>query len=709
MKSALHAIILAHALWLASGGPGAFAEPFVEAVDPAASKSRFMTVPESSGHALQRPDSALADALEYDFTLAADGPIQLWVALKARDAGSGSIRIQFDDTDWIRWDGGEAIDTWRWVKVGSYSEFTAGPHTVRLANGENGISIDRLFLGQDPGEEPEPYTLVAGEDSFIVYPGESVLLDVLANDGSPTSGATLSLDGISAPEQGTASIADRFIAYDAPEAFWGMDPFTYTVSHGADARRTTAIVHVTQRTALNELIRHLPEEALSGQVSELRVWRNGDPDGDGGFTALELYLGRDPGASDFPPARLEFESGSFDTLSMVTGPDVAGIAGHLEWSPNLADWYRSDVEGLPAVEQGGGMRRSWRYLGALPSRIYYRISVDDGGLAAYYAFDSRDPWVVEEQTGSGYDLVPVGPVFSFTERGSSLEFDGVDDYASAAAEAVPDFAGGFSIALLIKIADASENRYMRILSTKESWNDERGIELIYNPSQNRLIFCGRGAEQMIASGIDLPAEWAHVAMTLEPEPVSGELSGRFYVNGTEEAQSVVYSVADRETKSSGTLTSPEQSDHDFTIGSYVGGGAWLHASLDELRLFQRVLSPDEITILANVLPPVTDPVQAPADFDMLYVLSEETGPRYVLASFDRDGTFEDSSGNTGEWVYQRSHRRLIFFTEGSGRKMHFLASENADGKLMGVKVTLPDRELKSWIGVVVGGTHPGVR
>jgi parallel beta-helix repeat protein len=102
-------------------------------------------------------------------------------------------------------------------------------------------------------------------------------------------------------------------------------------------------------------------------------------------------------------------------------------------------------------------------------------------------------------------------------------------------------------------------------------------------------------------------------------------------------------------------------------------------------------------------------VPSPGNFDMLYFLFEAGGPRIVLASFDRNGTFEDSAGNTGTWVFQHPESRLVFATVGSARSALFFGSESSNGVLIGLKMSFPELELFRWFGVVINGALPGAR
>jgi hypothetical protein len=97
------------------------------------------------------------------------------------------------------------------------------------------------------------------------------------------------------------------------------------------------------------------------------------------------------------------------------------------------------------------------------------------------------------------------------------------------------------------------------------------------------------------------------------------------------------------------------------------------------------------------------------NFDLLYLLFEASGPRFVSASFDSDGTFEDSAGNTGLWFFQPSERRLVFVNVGSARSALFFGSESSNGVLIGLKMCFPELKLSRWFGGVINGALNGAR
>ena len=137
----------------------------------------------------------------------------------------------------------------------------------------------------------------------------------------------------------------------------------------------------------------------------------------------------------------------------------------------------------------------------------------------------------------------------------------------------------------IKIADASEVTYNRILSKKSIWNAPTGYELEVNPSQNIITFLA--GNDNFARGELIPSQdWMHVAIAFH------DTIATIYVNGVD----VTFD----------NVISPVVSDEvPLWIGNLTGsaddpeGGAF-NGHIDELGILDIALSGDEVrNIIAN--------------------------------------------------------------------------------------------------------------
>ena len=142
-----------------------------------------------------------------------------------------------------------------------------------------------------------------------------------------------------------------------------------------------------------------------------------------------------------------------------------------------------------------------------------------------------------------------------------------------------------SLMAYIKIADASEVTYNRIISKKSIWNAPTGYELEVNPSQNIITFLA--GDDNFARGELVPTDdWMHVAVVFQ------DTVATIYVNGVD--ATFDYNI------------NPVSSDEvPLWIGNLTGsaddpeGGAF-NGHIDEIGILDIALTGDEVrNIIAN--------------------------------------------------------------------------------------------------------------
>ena len=170
----------------------------------------------------------------------------------------------------------------------------------------------------------------------------------------------------------------------------------------------------------------------------------------------------------------------------------------------------------------------------------------------------------------------------------SLFFDG-DDYVEVQHNEslnISDRNGNEgTLMAYIKIADASEVTYNRIISKKSIWNAPTGYELEVNPSQNIITFLA--GDDNFARGELVPTDdWMHVAVVFH------DTVATIYVNGVD--ATFDYNI------------NPVSSDEvPLWIGNLTGsaddpeGGAF-NGHIDEIGILDIALTGDEVrNIIAN--------------------------------------------------------------------------------------------------------------
>ena len=143
--------------------------------------------------------------------------------------------------------------------------------------------------------EPVNDAPVAMADSTRTAEDTEVVIDVLAND-TDTDGDALRIESVTAPENGTARIADGRVHY-APAADWhGTDRFRYTASDGNGGTAQAEVVIVVDPrgdppVAVGTITEQSLEEGGAATALDLNLYFK-DPDGD----ALTYYaVSSDPG------------------------------------------------------------------------------------------------------------------------------------------------------------------------------------------------------------------------------------------------------------------------------------------------------------------------------------------------------------------------------------------------------------------------------
>ncbi len=218
-------------------------------------------------------------------------------------------------------------------------------------------------------------------------------------------------------------------------------------------------------------------------------------------------------------------------------------------------------------------------LGMFAFNAHGQASVQDG-LVAWFPFNETAGPVAANLAGpeNGSYQGNVVPVTGYMSN--ALQFDGYNDYVSVNHyDAVNFGTGDFSIAAWIKTGDSNGN----IVSKRHSHNSPGYLFMVYG---RRLLLqmtddIHGWANRYDYNGVIVADnQWRHVAVTVNRDDVQG---GKFYVDGN-----VVYTFDP--TVRSGSL----DTSANLWIGQEGGGGADYSGTIDEVRLYNRCLSAEDI-------------------------------------------------------------------------------------------------------------------
>ncbi len=221
------------------------------------------------------------------------------------------------------------------------------------------------------------------------------------------------------------------------------------------------------------------------------------------------------------------------------------------------------------------------------------------GLIGWWMFDEGTGTTVADSSGNGHDgfFVDGDPEWVPGVYGKALRFDGENKVE------IPDH-GDFHLTNAITVAlwmqpEGDQPDYAKPFIKQKS--GEYPYALQYNTTQGIYATINASARYDTSPRIqNFPGEWAHICFTYDGSVLilykDGEEAGR--VNASGDLQ---------------------QNDLSLSIGGRLDSDQNFIGIIDDVRLFNRVLTPDEIkqVMVDAPLPSVTDPIPADGAEDVL--------------------------------------------------------------------------------------------
>ena len=305
-----------------------------------------------------------------------------------------------------------------------------------------------------------------------------------------------------------------------------------------------------------------------------------------GFSVLKLYVyGLANNGAD--PLYVTVEDAAGISATVAYGdPTVLQKEEWTEWTIPLTEFVDVDLTAVTMVTLGVGSEGA-------PSGSIGTIYIDDIriapqplGLVAYYPLEGN----LEDNSGNGFDGTfggdpnfPAEFIAGPAGFGQALQFDGTGGHQCVEVGTFNPSAatGQLSVALWAKW-DGLSDQWQGLIGKRDSWAVDDMMWHLEIGRDNGNIGFARRDSYPSSGGAQLPTgEWTHVAVTYDGT------TARFYVNGEETGSGDFAFGTDREAM--------------VVIGAdNPGGGNAFNGALDEVRLYDTVLTPSQIgELMAN--------------------------------------------------------------------------------------------------------------
>ena len=274
-----------------------------------------------------------------------------------------------------------------------------------------------------------------------------------------------------------------------------------------------------------------------------------------------------------------------DTIKLATGQTVDGSAS-VRWDPfretnaNVIDTAFFDED----IDDSGGFVGELYYMAVLPARVAGPPPpppppTETGGLVAAYGFNEGSGVSVTDLSGSGNSGTATGTGWSPSGKyGKALSFDGTSSIVTIPDSNSLDLSSGMTIEAWVNPTAVGADAWSwRTVVLKEQPAGMAYALYANNGSARPAGQVNIGGEQNALGVAQVPVgTWTHLAVTYDGDSLE------LYVNGLQVGS---------KTQSGFILAS----DGPLRIGGNAVWGEYFAGLIDEVRVYNRALSRDEIT------------------------------------------------------------------------------------------------------------------
>lgn len=251
----------------------------------------------------------------------------------------------------------------------------------------------------------------------------------------------------------------------------------------------------------------------------------------------------------------------------------------------------------------------------------------DSGLAGYWAMDDGSGTsATDSSTNANTGTLTGGPAWTTGQIGSAVDFDGTDDYVTVADADALDVADSTHFTLTGWFNRDTFTADHTIIAKRNGqaagdtgyvlYVDDANDDVVFEVSDGTDEYSRTSTSSFTSSG------WQHVAAVFDDT-----LGMTIYINGT-----VKQDAASGTLGNIGSLANTVA----FRSGAESDAGSPFDGKLDEIRLYNRVLSPDEVNQLYRLNSPTS------VDTGLKGYWSFNAPDMVSTTAYDRSG-----AGNTG--------------------------------------------------------------
>lgn len=206
----------------------------------------------------------------------------------------------------------------------------------------------------------------------------------------------------------------------------------------------------------------------------------------------------------------------------------------------------------------------------------------DRSLVGYWNFNENSGNTANDKsTYSNNGTLINGPQWTTGKFGNALNFDGETDYVEVADSNSLDISDAITIDVRVKPLEASNSNNMSIFVSKKGAYPVFGIR---NDQYTYFYLTGVYDWYYKSTKNYFDGDWHHIVATYDANGGSNNM--RIYIDGE----------LDNSITKTGTIST---SDYNLRIGHFEGSGYYLKGTIDDVRIYNRALSPEEIIASYN--------------------------------------------------------------------------------------------------------------